>query len=124
LKESIYDRMTNAEKEVAHMLKELGIQWSYERPLFIWDEYNRPRVWTPDFFLTQFGIYLEVCGTVKFDYSYRKMIFNRNGYHVIFLHLFSESIRWKNHFIFYLRLFTGQRNHNLNEILRKTSTHQ
>ena len=47
-KESIYDKMTNAEKEVAQLLKELGIQWTYEQPLFIWDENNRPRVWTPD----------------------------------------------------------------------------
>ena len=53
-KESIYDRMTNAEKEVANVLKELKIQWSYEQPVFVWDENKRPRVWAPDFYLTQF----------------------------------------------------------------------
>ena len=31
---SIYDKMTNAEKEVAELLKNLGIKWSYERPIF------------------------------------------------------------------------------------------
>jgi len=38
--------MTNAEKEVATLLKELGIQWTYEQPVFIWDENKKPRVCT------------------------------------------------------------------------------
>jgi len=35
--------------------------------VFVWDGDGRPRVWTPDFYLTQFGIYLEVCGSKEFD---------------------------------------------------------
>ena len=46
---STYDRMTRSEKEVAGLLKNLGIRWSYEHPVFVWDENKRPRVWTPDF---------------------------------------------------------------------------
>lgn len=42
-KVSIYDQMTNAEKEVAELLKKMGIKWSYEQPVFVWDENNRPR---------------------------------------------------------------------------------
>jgi hypothetical protein len=34
-KESVYDRMTNAEREVANVLKEFGIEWSYEQPIFV-----------------------------------------------------------------------------------------
>jgi len=30
LRESIYDNMTRSEKEVAELLKEMGIKWSYE----------------------------------------------------------------------------------------------
>jgi hypothetical protein len=60
-RESIYDRMINAEKEVANVLKEFNIQWSFEQPVFVWDENKRPRVWAPDFFLIPFGIYIEVC---------------------------------------------------------------
>jgi len=109
-KESIYDRMTNAEKEVANVLKELKIQWTYEQPVFVWDETNRPRVWTPDFYLQQFGIYLEVCGSEKFNYSYRMKIFNKNGYQVIFLHLFKNTEQWKNHLFRYLKMFLVNRN--------------
>jgi hypothetical protein len=92
-KESIYDRMTNAEKEVANVLKEFGIQWSFEHPVFVWDENKRPRVWAPDFYLKQYGIYVEVCGSEHFDYDYRRRIFDKNGYQVIFLHLFNITSR-------------------------------
>ena len=61
--------MTNAEKEVADLLKEMGIKWTYEQPVFIWDENKRPRVWAPDFYLIPFGIYVEVCGSEHFDYD-------------------------------------------------------
>lgn len=45
--ESIYDQMTKSEKLVADLLKELGIKWSYEQPIFVWDENKKPRVWAP-----------------------------------------------------------------------------
>ena len=77
--ESVYDKMTNAEREVADLLKDMGIRWSYEHPIFVWDENKRPRVWAPDFYLTSFGIYLEVCGSEHFDYDYRRKIFRTSS---------------------------------------------
>lgn len=102
---SVYDKMTNAEKEVADLLKDLGIFWKYEKPVYVKDNNNRPRVWTPDFYLPSFGIYIyiEVCGSKNFNYEYRKKIFNKNGYEVIFLHLFKRKHRWRTHLIKYLR---------------------
>ena len=116
---SIYDKMTRSEKEVAQLLKDLGIKWSYEHPIFVWDENKRPRVWAPDFFLTQFSIYVEVCGSEDFDYEYRRVTYKKNGYNVIFLHLYKESDKWKNHLMSYIQFFTDCRNHKLNEILHK-----
>ena len=116
---SIYDKMTRSEKEVAELLKNLGISWAYEKPVFIWDENKRPRVWAPDFYLISLGIYVEVCGSEDFDYSYRRRIFDNNGYRVIFLHLYKETKKWKNHLMNYLQLFTNYRNHKLSEILGK-----
>jgi hypothetical protein len=117
-KESIYNRMTKSEKEVACALKELGVKWSYEHPVFIWDENKRPRVWTPDFYLKQLGIYIEVCGSEKFDYEFRRKIFDRNGYNVIFLHLYKKTNKWKAHLLHYLQLFTLHRNFKLDEIMK------
>lgn len=110
--------MTNAERAVAELLKDLGIKWAYEQPVFIWDENNRPRVWTPDFYLKQFGIYLEVCGSEQFDYEYRRKIFNSNGYRVIFLHFYKRRYYWEKHLLKYLNLFVMYRNNKLNQIIK------
>ncbi len=119
MQESVYDRMTSAEKEVANVLKELKIRWSYEQPVFVWDENNRPRVWTPDFYLLPFGIYVEVCGSDKFDYDYRRTIFDKNGYRVIFVHFYKEKGKWTRHLLRYLYIFSKIRNQKIYKIFRK-----
>lgn len=53
--------MTNAEIQVAELLKNPGIYWIYEKPVYIKDDHERPRVWNLDFYLASFGIYVEVC---------------------------------------------------------------
>ena len=106
--------MTNAEREVAELLKEKGIKWIYEHPVFVWDENKRPRVWAPDFYLTHFGIYVEVCGSKDFDYEYRRKVFENNGHRVIFLHLYKEKDKWKSHLLKYIKLFTFLGKCNLN----------
>jgi len=111
--------MTNSKREVVELLKDLGIKWSYEHPVFVWGENKRPRVWAPDFYLIPFGIYLEVCGSANFDYDYRRKIFDNNGFRVIFLHLYTEPYKWTYHLIRYLQLFTNSRYNKLSEILRK-----
>jgi len=102
--------MTVPERKVAEYLRTMDIEWVYEQPVFVWDNDGRPRVWTPDFYLTQFGIYLEVCGSKDFNYEYRKRVFSKNGHCVIFLHLFKEKDLWTNHFKRYLSFFLSQRN--------------
>ncbi len=116
---SVYDKMTRAEKEVADFLKSLGIKWSYEHPVFVWDENNRPRVWAPDFYLVSFGIYVEVCGSKDFNYEYRRKIFHRNGYRLVFLHLYKKSDKWINHFMKYLKFYVDKSYYKMNEILHE-----
>lgn len=43
---SIYNDMTDSEMQVASFLKDLGLRWVYEFPVFVYDEKNRPRVWS------------------------------------------------------------------------------
>ena len=117
-RKSIYDNMTRYEQKVAQFLKDLGIFWSYEKPIYVWDRNKRPRVWTPDFFLTQFSIYVEVCGSEDFDYDYRRITYKENGYNVIFLHLYKETSKWKNHLMIYLKKIMDYRSHELNEVIR------
>ena len=96
--DSIYEDMTDAEIQVANYLRELDLWWVYEFPVFVYDEKNRPRVWTPDFYIPKLGMYIEVCGREDFDYDYRNRIYKKNGYHVIFLHLYKKH-KWKTYLV-------------------------
>lgn len=115
--DSVYGRMTKAEKEVALVLKELKIQWSYEQPVFVWDENMRPRVRAPDFYLKHFGVYVEVCGLAHFDYGYRRRIFDRNGYSVIFVHVYKEKEKWRQHLLKFLYVFIKEKNRRITELV-------
>jgi len=97
--DSIYDDMTDFEKQVANYLRELSLWWVYEFPVFVYDEKDRPRVWTPDFYIPKLGMYIEVCGSKDFNYEYRGKIYRKNGYHVIFLHLYKKHEKWKNYLV-------------------------
>jgi len=117
--ESVSNHMTKSEREVAELFQELDIPWTYEQPIFVWDENKRPRVWAPDFYLKPFDIYVEVCGSETFDYEYRRSIYNINGYKVVFLHLYKETNRWKEYLMNYLQRVTENRNVKLREIMNK-----
>jgi len=95
------DNMTEPEKQVADCLEQIRphssyLWWKYQFPVFVYDEKNRPRVWTPDFFLPKLGIYIEVCGSSEFNYDYREKVYDKNGYAVIFVHVYKESKVWRD----------------------------
>jgi len=97
--ESIYADMNEPERQVADYLKKLGLWWLYEFPVFVYDDKGRPRVWTPDFYLPKLGMYIEVCGSEDHDYEYREKIYEKNGFHVVFVHLYKSTAKWKNYLI-------------------------
>jgi hypothetical protein len=101
-KESIYEDMSEPERIVSEFLRyELNIWWHYEFPIFVYDEKERPRVWSPDFFLPNLGMYIEVVGSKKNwednrkNYQYRQKIYKNNKVNIIFIHFWRED--WKSH---------------------------
>ncbi|WXG47190.1 MAG: hypothetical protein WED05_11120 [Candidatus Atabeyarchaeum deiterrae] len=107
---SIYKDMTPAEKEVASFLtKHLGIYWTFEQPVCVGDEKRRPRIWSPDFYLPDLGLYIEVCGSKEYDYVYREGIYKDNKIPVIFVHLYKEEGKWQNYLIMQIKEIHGNR---------------
>ncbi|MEM3459091.1 MAG: hypothetical protein QXN36_00675 [Candidatus Bathyarchaeia archaeon] len=100
---SVFDDMTDSERRVASFLTELGLKWVYEFPVFVYDEKDRPRVWTPDFYIPKLGMHIEVCGSEDFNYRYREEIYEKNGYYVVFLHIYKQPEKWKNFLIARIR---------------------
>ena len=103
---SNYEKMSPPEREVSELLDKLGIWWKYEYPLFVYDDMERPRIYAPDFFLPKLGLFIEVCGSGRTDYSFREKIYNKNVCQVIFVHHYKEPDRWKSFLV--QRLFDLQ----------------
>jgi hypothetical protein len=97
MNKSVYEDMQESEIEVSEYLRNLNIKWQYEQPVYVLDDKDRPRVWTPDFYLPQLGIYLEVCGTDKFHYEYREIIYKKNHIPVIFIHRYKHKKEWQKY---------------------------
>ena len=95
---SVYEKMTESEREVARFLDKKGLWWEFEFPVFVYEENNRPRLWTPDFYIPKLGLFAEVCGSEKYDYEYRRKVFNKNKIHVVFLHYYKNPTKWISHF--------------------------
>jgi hypothetical protein len=91
-----YKDMEKSEIVVTGYLNEMGFDWYYEHPVFVYDEKDRPRVWTPDFYIPSLQLHLEVCGAEREDYEYRKKIYEKNDIPVVFLHLYKDREEWLN----------------------------
>jgi hypothetical protein len=114
-----YADMSKAERKVAAHLNNWGFDWFYEHPLFVYDEKKRPRVWTPDFFLPALNIYIEVCGSENFDYSYREEIYKNNEIPVVFLPVYKENGFWQKHLLKTMFTIEEKRHSNAMGKLRK-----
>ncbi len=111
------DGMTETEKQVAVFLNELKIQWFYEAPVFLYDNEDRPRVWTPDFYLPKLGMHIEVWNSGEASSEYREKAYKKNGYNVIFVHTFKEENQWKNFLISRITAIELQRHSQVMDML-------
>lgn len=113
--------MSSPEENVSDYLTRLGLHWIYQSPVFIYDEKKRPRVWTPDFYIPELGIYIEVCGSERFNYSYRKKIYQKNGYLIIFIHYYKERRKWKIYLIKRIKEIEEERHSEATKIIDSLS---
>ena len=80
---------SHSEKVIADWLFMRGIRYAYERPVF--DSRGR-RVGVPDFYLPDFGVYVEYWGLVGADRGYMRRMalkmerYRRNGVRVVSLY--------------------------------------
>ena len=113
--------MTEPEKQVAEFLRELGLWYKYEFPVFLYDDKERPRLWEPDFFLPKLGLYVEVCGSEEPDYTFREKIYYKNEICVIFLHCYKEEKTWKQFLIDRLESIREKRSSLISEAIKRAA---
>ena len=96
---SVYEDMSRAEYMASQFLAELGLFWRYEQPVYLVDDKERPRVWTPDFYIPDLGIYVEIVGDGENpQYSWREMIYKKNHIPIIFVSPYQLD-DWKGYLI-------------------------
>lgn len=71
------------ERKIADVLNKYGIDFKYELPVLINDSQGKQRIWYPDFYLPEYGVYVENYGIentpdydngrIKKQQVYRKM---------------------------------------------------
>ena len=109
--------MTKSEHRVADYLTKHNIKWDYERPVFIFDEGERSRTWYPDFYLSDIGLYLEVCGADRGnEYNRREKIYRKNKIPIVFVHTYKQSEKWQYFLKQSIIKFVKKRNNTLLEI--------
>lgn len=93
--QSVYDEMSEAEAMVASYINYLGFWWNYEQPVYISDDKDRPRIFVPDFYIPEIGIYVEVIGHKHIrDYDRTAMLYRKNNTPIIFVEV--NNFNWQN----------------------------
>jgi hypothetical protein len=82
------DFKSAGERKIADILNKYGITFVYEQPLAVQDHQNKLRIWYPDFFLPEYGIYLEFNGfegNPNYDNGImlKNLAYKKNGINII-----------------------------------------
>ncbi len=92
--QSVYDDMSDAERIMAAYINSLGFWWNYEQPVYISDDKDRPRIFVPDFYIPEIGIYVEVIGHKYIrDYARTEMLYRKNDIPIVFIEM--NNPYWK-----------------------------
>ena len=112
-----WSKMTPAERDIAGYLDKLNISYEFEYPVFVKDERGRPRLWTPDFYLIDIKIYIEICESESFDLEFRKKMYAENKIDIIFLPLFKKDLMWKEHFLEQMKIIVNSSRKKLDNLI-------
>jgi DNA helicase-4 len=93
---------SKAEKQIAYFLDNNGIKYRYEQALIVNDENNKQRIWYPDFYLPEYGVYLEYYGLAgQKDYDIgikrKESAYRKTGIDVIPIYPWVLKENWKGY---------------------------
>lgn len=105
---------SEGERRIAYFLEENSIRYQYEAGVLVNSVEKKPRIWYPDFYLPEFGTYIEYYG-LKGQRSYDKGIkrketaYSRMGLDVIPVYPWSFSENWQGYIMKELKQSVGRR---------------
>jgi len=102
---------SEGESKIARFLEENSIKYHYEPGLLVYYPRDKPRIWYPDFYLPEFGTYIEyfgLSGKQQYDQGIRvkESIYSKMGLSVIPVYPWTFAENWEGYI--------------MNELKRKT----
>lgn len=93
---SIYDKMTQGERQTADYLTYLGIFWKYHHPVTITDEEDLSRIYYPDFSSRSSEFISKYAGLIeKKSILEGRSCILKNNIKVVFVETFKDGTKWK-----------------------------
>ena len=105
---------SEGERRVAYFLEENQIRYQYEPGVLVKSPEGQPRIWYPDFYLPEFGAYIEyygLAGRGSYDSGIRrkKQVYKTMEYEVIDLYPWSFAEDWRGYVMSELRSVVERR---------------
>jgi hypothetical protein len=109
---------SEGERQIAYFLQDNAIQYHYEPGLLVNSPDNKPRIWYPDFYLPEFGAYIEyfgLAGHQNYDQGTKRKetTYSKMGLAVIPIYPWTFTGNWQGYIMKELKRITGQRYKNL-----------
>ena len=108
---------SEGERRIAYFLEDNSIKYQYEPALLINSD-QKPRIWYPDFYLPEFGAYIEYFGLVgreSYDRGVRtkETVYSNEGLSVIPVYPWTFTENWQEYIMKELEHITIRRYQNL-----------
>ena len=109
---------SEGERRIAYFLDENAIRYQYEAGVLVHAHENKPRIWYPDFYLPEFGTYIEYYG-LKGKRNYdsgikrKETTYAKMGLDVIPIYPWTFSEDWKGYIMKGIKQGVALRYHKL-----------
>jgi hypothetical protein len=105
---------SEGERRIADFLEDNSIKYQYEPALLINTEYEKPRIWYPDFYLPEFVTYIEYFGLVgrqQYDNGIKRKEaqYAKSGVSVIPVYPWTFTGKWQQYIMTELERITTNR---------------
>jgi len=114
------DYLSKGEIEIAKFLDSLKIDFEYEFPIAV-VEYNKSKLWYPDFYLKEYQIVLEYFGRYNYDDNYKgaadhkKTVFKKCG--IQFVPIYHIKKNWQEYLLNSILTHQETKVKKINEVL-------
>ncbi|MFC1814110.1 hypothetical protein ACFL03_15610 [Thermodesulfobacteriota bacterium] len=112
------DFKSEGERRIAHFLDSNAIKYRYEPSILVNSDEHRPRIWYPDFYLPEFGTYIEyygLAGQKNYDHGIKtkETVYSKMGMEVVPVYPWMFAENWQDYIMKELKRGTIRKYKNL-----------